>query len=353
MWAIFGKEILVPALIGILAIAGLESWVRSDAAVDYIDVHRPGYIGIPIRVVVEKQLWHLEALARTGVDRVAIVGSSSVVNGIDERTLRQQFRDLGYPLQPQTLGVTAFLAYELPLLKRLILTSRTKRVVYLYNLFSFADQVHPEAVDSRWDLPEMLRLQPLQPWDTAGNNLILDRTATNFLWLTRYRDLLKEEAWRALTATLSPLDQPYDYPPGEIIAPSQRPQAMEPPIPPGTGVVWLRKAYLDSTGRNDTMGYRGLERFCALAREAGVDFMVAPVVEPAFNRFSAYAKEADRETVDRNVKAIADRCGATFVPRDGFKDIESRDMLFRDFVHLYDTGRDIYTPRLGEMIMSR
>ena len=353
MWTIFGKEILVPALIGVLAIAGLESWVRSDAAVDYIDAHRPGYIGIPIRVVVEKQLWHLEALARTAVDRVAIVGSSSVVNGIDERALRQQFRDKGYPLQPQTLGVTAFLAYELPLLKRLILTPRTKRVVYLYNLFSFADQVHPEAVDSRWDLPEMLRLQPLQLWDTAGNSLMLDRTATNFLWLTRYRDLFKEEAWRLLTGTLSPIDQPYDYAQDDAIASSQWLRAMEPALGPGAGVVWLRKAYLASTRRDDTMGYRGLERFCVLAHEAGVAFMVAPIVEPAFNRYSAYAQGADREAVDRNVKTIANRCGATFVPRDGFKDIETQDILFRDFVHLYDTGRDIYTPRLGEMIMGR
>ena len=353
MWSIFGKKILVPALIGVLAIAGLESWVRSDAAVAYIDAHRPGSIGVPIRVVVEKQLWHLEALARTGVDRVAIVGSSSVVNGIDERALRQQLRDKGYPQQPQTLGVTALLAYELPLLKQLILTPRTKRVVYLYNLFSFADQVHPEAVDSRWDLPEMLRLQPLQPWDTVGNSLMLDRTATNFLWLTRYRDLFKEEAWRLLTGTLSPIDQAYDYAQGDVIASSQRLQAMEPALAPGAGVVWLRKAYLASTRRGDTMGYRGLERFCALAHNAGVEFMVAPVVEPAFNRYSAYAQGADRESVDRNVKTIANRCGATFVPRDRFKDIEARDILFRDFVHLYDTGRDIYTPRLGEMIMGR
>jgi hypothetical protein len=353
MWAIFGKEILVPALIGILAIAGLESWVRSDAAVDYIDIHRPGSIGTPTRVVVEKQLWHLEALARSDVDRVAVVGSSSVVNGIDERALRRQLRDQGYPLQPQTLGVTAFLAYELPLLKRLILTPRTRRVVYLYNLYSFADQVHPEAVDSRWDLPEMLRLRPLQPWDTAGDSLMLDRTAINFLWLTRYRDLLKDEAWRLLTGSLAPLDQPYDYPPGDVVAATQRPQAMEPALAPNTGVAWLRAAYLASTLRDDTMGYRGLERFCALAHQAGAAFTVAPVVEPAFNRFSAYARGADRAAVDRNVEAIARRCGAAFVPRERFKDIEAQDLLFRDFVHLYDTGRDIYTPRLGEMIMGR
>ena len=95
------------------------------------------------------------------------------------------------------------------------------------------------------------------------------------------------------------------------------------------------------------------ERFCALAREAGTEFVIAPVVEPAFNRFSAYAQGADREAVDRQVRAIAGRCGATFVPRERFRDIEAQDLLFRDFVHLYDTGRDIYTPRLGEMIMGR
>lgn len=353
MWSTFAKEILAPVLIGIVAIAGLESWVRSDAAVNYIDVHRPGSIGTPIRVVVEKQLWHLEALARTDVDRVAIVGSSSVVNGIDEQALRRQLGAGGYPLQPQTLGVTAFLAYELPLLKRLILTPRTKQVVYLYNLFSFADQVHPEAVDSRWDLPEMLRLQPPRLWDTAGDSLLLDRTAINLLWLTRYRDLLKDELWRLLTGTLSPLGQPYDYPIGETIAASQRLQAVEPPLAPNTGVVWLRKAYLASTQRDDTMGYRGLERFCALAHEAGAEFVVAPVVEPSFNRYSAYAQGAERETVDRNVMAVAKRCGATFIPRERFEDIEAQDALFRDFVHLYDTGRDVYTPRLGEMIMGR
>ena len=128
---------------------------------------------------------------------------------------------------------------------------------------------------------------------------------------------------------------------------------MESPLMPNTGVVWLRAAYVASTRRDDTMGYRGLERFCALAHEAGAEFVIAPIVEPAFNRFSAYAQGTDRAAVDRNVRAIAERCGATFVPRDRFADIEAQDVLFRDFVHLYDTGRDVYTPRLGDMIMGR
>ena len=69
-----------------------------------------------------------------------------------------------------------------------------------------------------------------------------------------------------VTGSLAPLDQPYDYPPGDVVAATQRPQAMEPALAPNTGVAWLRAAYLASTLRDDTMGYRGLERFCALAR---------------------------------------------------------------------------------------
>jgi hypothetical protein len=194
---IFAKEVLMPALLGLLLLAGLECLVRSDAVVAYIDRNQPISAGISPRFHVERQLWHLEALARRDVDRVAIVGSSSVVNGIDEAEIVAQLAQAGYPLQPQNLGLMVLLGYELPLLKQLLLTPRTKRIVYLYNLSSFSAEFHPEAIHSRWDLGEALRLQPVSAWDTATLSSLADRTATNSFYLTRFRRFLKEFAARA------------------------------------------------------------------------------------------------------------------------------------------------------------
>jgi hypothetical protein len=348
---IFAKEVLMPALLGLLLLAGLECLVRSDAVVAYIDRNQPISAGISPRFHVERQLWHLEALARRDVDRVAIVGSSSVVNGIDEAEIVAQLAQAGYPLQPQYLGLMVLLGYELPLLKQLLLTPRTKRIVYLYNLSSFSAEFHPEAIHSRWDLREALRLQPVSAWDTATLSSLADRTATNSFYLTRFRRFLKEFAARALTGTLAPPAHLYDYEPTEPEPPAERPRVMEPPVQPNVGMYWMRMAYLDSTKRPDNISYRGLERFCELARVAKVDLVFAPVVEPDFNRFNEYAQGSDRAAVDANVAKIAGRCGARFVPRDRFLAVEARDGLFRDHVHLSARGRALYTRMVGEMIL--
>lgn len=348
---IFAREVLTPALLGLLLLAGLECLVRSDAVVAYIDRNQPTSAGIKPRFHVERLLWHLEALARRDVDRVAVLGSSSVMNGIDQAALAAQLARAGHELEPQALGLTALLGYELPLLKSVILTRRTRRVVYLYNLWSFAAEFHPDAINVRWDLGEVLRLQPAVVWDTATISLLADRTATNALYLTRFRTFLKEVAVRGLTGGLEPPPHLYDYDPDEPPPPERRPRVMEPVVTGNAGAGWMRAAYLASTERPDNMSYRGLERFCELARQAGVDLVLAPVVEPDFNRFNAYAQGTDRAAVDRNVAAIARRCGARFIPRDRFLEVEARDGLFRDHVHLGTKGREVYTRMVGELIL--
>lgn len=342
------REIVAPTCIAIVVLVALDVLLRSAPVVGFIDANRPVYGETSLAVHVQKQLWHVQSLALRNEPRIAVVGSSSVANGVDPEIVRKNMGQGAVAVE--NLGMTGLLAYELPLLSGLILTPATKAVVYLYNGFSFADRFHPDAVDIRWDAAEALRLKPLSDLEAREVARYLDRLPGELLWSVRYRDLVRTMALRLLTGTARPLPYPWDFPPDAPPPPAQRPRQPRTPLPE---TDWLRKAHLDSADKEDTLGYRGLRRFCEQARNAGIPLIVAPVVEPEFAMVGPYAQGADRDTVDRRVKALSEACGATFLHRDDFRDIERQDGLFTDIVHLHATGRAAYSARLGALLRGR
>src|SRR5262245_60595038 len=103
-------------------------------------------------------MWHVEALANAqAASRLVLLGSSSVVNGIDSEILATRLGQ-NKNLTIHNLGLTGFLAYELPTMKRVVFTPNTRTVIFLYNGFSFGNEFYPDAVEIRWDTAEMLRI---------------------------------------------------------------------------------------------------------------------------------------------------------------------------------------------------
>ena len=59
-----GREILAPIGLALLMLALIEWGLRSGPVLRFVDYYRPPYGTVPLRIHVEKQMWHLEALAR-------------------------------------------------------------------------------------------------------------------------------------------------------------------------------------------------------------------------------------------------------------------------------------------------
>ena len=113
----------------------------------------------------------------------------------------------------------------------------------------------------------------------------------------------------------------------------------------------LRAQFLDSSRLSDSVGYRGLRRYCELAHAHGVRLIVAPVPEAEFRAYNAYAQGIDYPAIDRKVEQITRECGAVFISRSFNESFERRDELFHDFVHFSRTGRDLYTAALTREVV--
>lgn len=343
-WLTLLAEVCAPLMLTLVLVLAMEALLGSDDVDTVIDRNLPGYSGISGRVHVEKQMWRLEHLARAGGPRIAVVGSSSVVNGVDPALLS---RRMGGVLPVHNLGMTGMLAYELLFLESRLLTPETRTVIYLYNGFSFANGFHPDAVDVRWDLAWALRLRKPDLGDPHEWLTYADRWASQHLRVLRFKNLLRELAGRWLSGTLAPEPYPWDYDPA--VRPSQelRPRLQAVPQPCDS---WLRRAFLDSAGGGETMGYLALRLFCEQARVRGVHVILAPVPEPVFALWGGWSQGIDRAVVDERVRVIAEYAGAEFLPRELFSDIEAADGLFLDEMHLGAEGRELYTGRLAGLV---
>lgn len=332
-WRVLLRELCVPVAVLAALLLACEVTLRSAPVIEWIDRYRPPYGTISMRLHVEKQLWHLEAMARSTTPRIVFAGSSSVVNGIDESVATSALHASGIPLAARNFGMTGVLGYELPSLSSYLLADGTRAVVYLYNAFSFGDEFHPDAIDTRWDTAEMIRLVPVNPWDTTRIADVIDRTVAQRLWILRYRSLLLDLFRRWSAGTLAPIGNPYDYDPAREVA-HDRPRT---PAPPISETDWVRRAYLQSSARTDSLGLRGLQRFCDLARARQVPLIVSAAPEPIFGRYEGYARDVDFAAIDHRVQSIASACGAAFIPRHTA--LEDRDEWFIDSVHLGAAGR--------------
>lgn len=344
---VFLRYILAPTccILGLFGI--IELALRFGPINRLIDAYRPAYADIQdtMRVHVEKQLWHVETLAASSQPRVVFIGNSAVVNGIDPAIVSNALTARG--LTAQNLGMTGLFAYELPLLARSILTPNTRAVFFFYNTFSFADDFHPDAVDVRWDILEALRLAPLR----SSEELLsyLNRAGLQLFASARYRGMFHTMAAQYLSGKLRKLPYSWDYDPQEPPPPPIRPRVMEPPVAASN---WVRRSYIDSTELETTLSYRGLARFCELARDNATKLIVGPMPEPDFAAYNRYAQGASKPTVDRKVEAIARRCGATFLPRAPLAEMETQDRLFRDPIHFGTKGREIFSNMISATIGS-
>ena len=118
-------------LIGSYVVAG------SSSAIQFIDGHRPDQSQLSRMAFIEAQFLHVKAQSErdAGKPKIAFVGSSSVVNGIDVAEIDKILRAGGIDVVSLNDGMTSFTAAELPFLKKELLRNDVDLIVYAYNSF--------------------------------------------------------------------------------------------------------------------------------------------------------------------------------------------------------------------------
>lgn len=341
----FWLYIALPAVM----VVGLSNFVvGSDAVIRLLSDYRPTAGQSTLEVNVARQVLVMDSTLRqvAAERRVAVIGSSSVVNGVDAEVVNAVWGGGTAKRKFVNLGQTGFVAYELALLKNFTLDQSLDTVVFLYNSFSFADRLLGTVVGARWNTAEMWRLEP-PAWNASED---WKRYATGFvnehLTLLRYSPVLRNTVMRALRGQIVPTPYFADFAP-EPALDAVRKREAEVPAPDRD---WLRKAYLDSANRSQTLGYRGFERYLQLARERGIRVIVAPVPEPEFSRYNKWRVATNPQAVDRQVAQIAAQHGAILWSRDRMAPYEADDTLFRDPTHFNRFGRSRFSADLAHWI---
>lgn len=329
--------------------AALSAWaIGSDPAIEWLAKYRPTAGESTLEVNVARQVLTSDARLRLKDPhpRVAIIGSSAVVNGIDAELINKLWDANSTKKTAINLGQTGLIGYELALLKKFTLHPTIDTIVYLYNSFSFADRLLGTVVGVRWNTQEMLMLQPPSLLDPADWRRYSTGIINESFSVVRYGNVIRDIALRAWHGTLRPVPYFFDFPP-EPNLDQRRERVAQEPVPDSD---WLRAAYLDSERRSDTLGYRGLERFLSLARERGVRVILAPAPEPDFSLFNKWRVGTDPSVVDARVATLGSKYGATVWPRSRTREFENDDTLFRDQTHLNRFGRERYSRAVAEWI---
>ncbi|MBR1229197.1 hypothetical protein JQ600_30375 [Bradyrhizobium sp. AUGA SZCCT0176] len=342
-------EVICASALALVTIVAIESTLRSKPVLQWLDLHRPPYIPrsglVDIRVHVEKQMLHLEALAREPERRVSFVGSSSVVNGIDEYDVKVALK-AAPKLQPRNLGLTGMLSSELSPLRSLLVSDGTVAVVYLYNGFSFSDVRNPDAIDARGSAIDDLNHEPIAWWQIRRAARFGERLLSERLWIRRYRNLIISYVERILASDIEPLRSPFDYsvdrPPPPM---SERTRVPRPPV---SSENWVRRAYIESSERDTTLGYSALSSFCDDLKRNNVRLIISAAPEALFGRTNPYAVGIDFDAIDARIEKISKQCGAYYIGRD--KVFEDDDANFVDEVHLSAKGREKYSKAIGAKV---
>lgn len=349
--AVIARELALPLLLILLVSSMLTRW---QYALAWINRHRPPYLVAAKTTLlphVQCQMLNLEvATLDPAPDRVLVVGSSAVVNGVDAARITQRWKAVGVPARLVNFGVTGLMSYELPMIARHLLANRPRAVVFLYNTFSFGDQIHRDAVGTRWNSGEALRSFSLDALRAVGIEGLCDAMLGELSIVLRLRLAFKWVLTDALAGRLTTNDLAFDLVPGSVPRPKIRARVMQPPLLSGDKHYWHRACYLESVTGHDTIGWRGLRRFFELARAAGVPVLVAPAPEPDFAMYGKYKQGVKDEVVDRTATSECRVAGVPCIPRSWCQDLQSDDTLFRDDAHLHDVGRDLLSDRLAELL---
>lgn len=344
-----GAKFILQAFCFLLVLVGVDRFIfGSEPLLALMYKYRPGFDAYTKNSFVQKQMLGLELLTKQkGCQQLLLVGSSSVVNGVDTDEVQKGLVDLNLQYCAHNVGLTGFLASELPHLQKYLLNDQTEVVVYLYNTFSFADSYHPDGVKSRWHSLEYL-------FGSSISNLWRFRTdfvyglVSELFYSVKYRDLIRELFIRWFKNDISTASTNYDYPVDEP-EPQIRPRMLEAALP---NEQWDRKIYLESDTDNPTLGYAGLRRFLEIASKRGVRVIVAPMPEPEFSLYGKYRQGILPSRIDSHVQRICTEYSVPFISRAEFAEIESNDRLFRDEVHLHAIGRQIFSKKIPHLILA-
>lgn len=329
-------------------IAIVSALLMSDPLVGIIDRYRPYGAGGG-NYILEKHAFHIEALGKRSepLPRVAIVGASPLMAGVDSDLIDRVFQADGVRAVAHNNGIPHFSAYELPIFTRSFLTANTKAVVYLYSIFAFGDEIIPQLNYFRWNTVEMLRI--LQPsWLTlrTWTDNWIGRFVHENLAIVRYHEFFRYMALAALKSDLVENLNHYDYDLPDLTHPS----SFDPlPISYPERLYQVRRI---AAGGHvaDTIGYRGLIRFCTLAKAAGIPFILVPMPEADFGRYMGTMAFSDVEFLDLRVRQIGEACGATVLPRSFARAISATDDYWYDYTHGNRHGREAFSILLAHTL---
>ena len=340
--------IMLPMILALIAGAVAYRVAESIPGLfGFLDRNRPLYTEASIDVHIQKQLFHLmmvngdnAAVPRT----VPVIGSSSVANGVDAGLLNLMLEDKG--VNVENFGLTGLYAYELPLLSEQFLPKGRRMVVFAYNPWMFADTLHPQAIFRRWNTREALRLFRAHDVHAQDLNRFATGAFAEAYPFLRFNQFFSTQIARTVAGTLRPVPYPYDIRPGMA---RKRYPTLTSPMPLESLSPSLRRLYEESDTNEDTLGWRGLERFLILARERNVTVLTAPAPLMPSSRFR-YCQGIDVAGIDRRVCRLAAAKGFPCVDRAQLPKFEDND--FHDPVHMHDAGRVIFTQWLAAHIRS-
>jgi hypothetical protein len=355
MKRIFIWELLFPIILFIL----FNQYVfLTKPVMTVLDKYRPlSYKTLGI-VDLEKYVLHAEAMKYNdpNSNRVAFVGSSSVISGINPDLVMQIFFQHGIELYPVNIGQPWSSALELPMLKNIFLDKKLKTVVVAYNTSFFPREYLPPETDTRWqairwdtfEFVRSIRSSKLYYYFYLSRDVVASGILFELFPIAKYHNLLNNDIMRFFSGTI----QFYDYW-LEVSYKKKQPLLTRPRIleKPAAADDPARKWYLDSDTDDDTLGYKSFARFLDLAQEKNIQVIVTPFPDPEFAGYGKYRQGICLERIDDHVRRIVEEHNMTYLPRDAVTYIEATDRYFYDRLHLDLAGQEEYTTWLANKII--
>jgi hypothetical protein len=335
-----GWVLALSPLVVAVAVLQLVSMVLggSPRLLRALDAGRPALRQIPTTTHLQGQLFHLDALNHDDPARtIAVIGSSSVVNGIDEGLLDRALAP--HDAIGRRFGLNGLSAYELPLLKEYFVPRGRRAVVFAYNPWMFHAGLTRDVVARRWSTREALGL--LRPSDVNVSDVpaFVSGAFAEAFPAFRYNEFLREQLWRWLRFELVAPRTPYDFP-DEHGRTWARLSSLAAPAPLSDLEPRLRRWHVESDTSDETLGWRALSRFFALARERDVRVLVVPVPLMPADRWM-YLQGIDVHRIDRRVDERCREAGISSLTRERLPEFGVDD--FVDIAHLNSAGRAKYS----------
>lgn len=355
MKRIFISELLFPIILFIL----FNHYVfLTKPVMSVLDKYRPLSDRALKIVDFEKYLLHAEAMKYndSNSNRVAFVGSSSVISGINPDLIMQFFIQRGIELYPINLGQPALSALELPMLKSFFLDKKIKTVVLAYNTCSFPREYLPPERDTRWqalrwdtfEFVRSIRSNKLYYYFYLSREVVATGILFELFPIAKYHDLLNNYIKRFFSGAVQHYDYWLEVSHNKKQPLLHRPRILEKPAEPDDPV---RKWYLDSDTADDTLGYKSFKRFLDLAQEKNIQVIVTPFPEPEFAGYGKFRQGICLKRIDDHVRKIVEEHNMIYLDRDAVTYIEATDRYFYDRLHMDLKGQGEYTTWLANKII--